>query len=143
MRLVFSAASLQKMSNTIAQITILYLPAILAAKDLAIVTIFERYPSNEQGFHSAMIKYGHEREGVILFRCCVARAVLYDWLLISITFLELYRSKTTSPVADPGFPVGGVDLVRGYGLPRRLRFENFVSKRKNLDPWGACAGHAP
>ena len=31
-------------------------------------------------------------------------------------------------MADPGFTVGG-----GRGLPRRLHFENFVSKRKNLD----------
>ena len=29
---------------------------------------------------------------------------------------------------------GNVDLVGGRGLPRWLRFENFVSKRKNLDP---------
>ena len=32
---------------------------------------------------------------------------------------------------------GGVDSRGGYVL------EFFTSKRKNLDPWGTCAGHAP
>ena len=30
------------------------------------------------------------------------------------------------PVADPGFPIGGVDLVGGRGLLRWLHFENCV-----------------
>ena len=37
-------------------------------------------------------------------------------------------------VADPGFPIGGVDLVRGRGLPRRLHFENFFVKMKESGP---------
>ena len=35
-------------------------------------------------------------------------------------------------MADPGFPVGGVDLVAGCGLPRWLRFENFVSQNERI-----------
>ena len=36
-------------------------------------------------------------------------------------------------VADPGFPVeGGVDLVGGRGLPRQLRFENFVCQNERI-----------
>ena len=35
-------------------------------------------------------------------------------------------------VADPGFPVGGVDLVGGHGLLRGLHFENFICQ--NEDP---------
>ena len=35
-------------------------------------------------------------------------------------------------VADPGFPVGGVDLVGGRGLPRRLRFEKFVCQNERI-----------
>ena len=41
-------------------------------------------------------------------------------------------------VADPGF------LVGGRGLPRWLRFENFVCQSERI--WtlrGACAGHGP
>ena len=38
-------------------------------------------------------------------------------------------------VADPGFPVGGVDLVRGAWTPEAVTFRKFcMSKRKNLDP---------
>ena len=50
------------------------------------------------------------------------------------------------PVADLGFPVGGnVDLVGGErGLPRRLRFENFVCRNERI--WtvtGWCAPGTP
>ena len=38
----------------------------------------------------------------------------------------------TSPVADPGFPVGGREPRRGHGLPRRLRFENFVCRNERI-----------
>ena len=55
-----------------------------------------------------------------------------------------YCLNLISPVADPGFPVGGVDLVGGAWALDALTFCKFcMSKRKNLDPWGACAGHAP
>ena len=43
-------------------------------------------------------------------------------------------------VADPGFPVRGVDLVVGCGLPRRLPFENFVCQNKGI--W-TLRGRAP
>ena len=47
-------------------------------------------------------------------------------------------------VADPGFPVGGRGPRRGAWTPEAVAFRKFcMSKRKNLDPWGACAGHAP
>ena len=49
------------------------------------------------------------------------------------------------PVADPGFPVGGVNLAGGAWTPEAVAFQKFcMSKRKNLDPWGvgACAGNA-
>ena len=45
--------------------------------------------------------------------------------------------KLFNSVADPEFPVGG------RGLPRRLRFEIFVSKQKNRDPWGRAPGTPP
>ena len=50
------------------------------------------------------------------------------------------------PVTAPGFPVeGGVDLVvGGVWTPEVVTFRKFcMSKRKNMDPWGVCAGHAP
>ena len=43
-------------------------------------------------------------------------------------------------VADPGFPIGeGVDLVGGCGLPRQLRFENFVCQNERI---GTLSGGA-
>ena len=39
----------------------------------------------------------------------------------------------TVPAADPGFPVGGVDLVGGgRGLPRQLYFANFVCQNERI-----------
>ena len=35
-------------------------------------------------------------------------------------------------VADPGFPVGGVDLVGGRELPRQLCLENFVCQNERI-----------
>ena len=36
-------------------------------------------------------------------------------------------------VADPGFPVGGINLVgEGRGFPRQLRFENFVCQNERI-----------
>ena len=35
-------------------------------------------------------------------------------------------------VADPGFPVGGVDLAGGRGLPRRLHFVKFECRNKRI-----------
>ena len=49
-----------------------------------------------------------------------------------------------SSVADPGFPVGGRGPRRGAWTPEAVMFRKFcMSKQKNLDPWGACTGHAP
>ena len=40
------------------------------------------------------------------------------------------------PVADPGFPVGGVDLVRGALTLKAVTFRKFcMSKQRNVDPW--------
>ena len=35
-------------------------------------------------------------------------------------------------IQDPGFPVGGVNLVGGRRLPRPLRFENFVRRNERI-----------
>ena len=46
--------------------------------------------------------------------------------------------------ADPGFPIGGANLVGGRQLPRRLRFEKFVCQNERI--WtlrGARAGGTP
>ena len=41
--------------------------------------------------------------------------------------------KSNKSVADPGFSVGGMDLVRwGRGLPRRLRSENFACQNERI-----------
>ena len=59
--------------------------------------------------------------------------------------LEL-DSKDTFPsaVADPGFPVGGgLDLVGGGGLPRWLRFENFVCQNEIIWTLGGRAPATP
>ena len=49
-------------------------------------------------------------------------------------------------VADPGFPIGGVDLVGrgGAWTPEVVTFQKFVCQNERI--WtlrGACAGHAP
>ena len=48
-------------------------------------------------------------------------------------------------VTDPGFPIGGgANLVKGTPTPDMATFRKIcMSKRKNWDPWGACAGCAP
>ena len=49
-------------------------------------------------------------------------------------------------MADPAFPVGGdVDLVGGGAwTPEVVTFRKFyMSKRKNLDPWGGVPGLDP
>ena len=40
------------------------------------------------------------------------------------------------PVADPGFPVGGVHLVGGRELPRRLHFVKFVCRNERIGSLG-------
>ena len=53
-------------------------------------------------------------------------------------------SLTQCTVADPGFPVGGVDLMGGRGPRGGYGYENFVCQNERI--WtrrGACAGHAP
>ena len=45
-------------------------------------------------------------------------------------------------VADPGFPIGGHGPCRwGCGLPRQLRFENFVCQNKKIGT--LRGGHMP
>ena len=52
---------------------------------------------------------------------------------------EIHSLTTCNAVADPGFPVGGRQL-----LPEAATFRKIcMSKRKNLDPWGARPGGAP
>ena len=47
-------------------------------------------------------------------------------------------------MADPGFPVEGVDLVGGTWTPEAVTFQKFsMLKRKNLDPWGRAPGTPP
>ena len=47
-------------------------------------------------------------------------------------------------VADPGFPVGGADLVGGAPTPEAATFQkNLYVKMKNLDPYGARAAAPP
>ena len=41
--------------------------------------------------------------------------------------VNMYKS-----LADPGFPVGGRGPRGGRGLPRQLRFENFVCRNKRI-----------
>ena len=48
------------------------------------------------------------------------------------------NSDKCRPVADPGFPVGGAPT------PEAATFRKIcMSKRKNLDPWGARASGDP
>ena len=52
-----------------------------------------------------------------------------DW------FHSLASSGNSHAVADPGFPVGGADLVGGAPTPEAATFRKIcMSKRKNLDP---------
>ena len=44
-------------------------------------------------------------------------------------------------MVDPGFPVGGMDLVGGRELPRRLRFKNFICQNERT--WTLGEGRAP
>ena len=47
-------------------------------------------------------------------------------------------------MADPGFPVGSVDLVGGAWTPEAVTFRNFVCHNERI--WtlgGACPEHAP
>ena len=46
-------------------------------------------------------------------------------------------------MADPGFPVGGADLVGGRQLPRRLHFEKFVCQNERMWTLGGGASGAP
>ena len=41
-------------------------------------------------------------------------------------------NSETFPVVDPGFPLGGVDLVGGREFLRRLRFKNFVCQNERI-----------
>ena len=50
---------------------------------------------------------------------------------------------STFSATDPGFPVGGANLVGEAPTPEVATFRKIcMSKQKNLDPWG-CTGGAP
>ena len=51
---------------------------------------------------------------------------------IIINFSQKIPDNLYNPVADPGLPVGGVDFVGGGGLPRWLRFKNFVCQNERI-----------
>ena len=58
----------------------------------------------------------------------------------------MVKLRNLISVADPGFPVGGGrgPRRRGCGLPRQLRFENFVCQNERIGTLrGARTGHAP
>ena len=49
-----------------------------------------------------------------------------------------------APVADPGFPVGGVwTSWGGCGPPRWLHFKNFDCQNEGIWTYQACARHTP
>ena len=48
------------------------------------------------------------------------------------------------PVADPGFPVGGVYPLGGCGPPTQALFTRNVCKNEKIGSHrGVCTGHAP
>ena len=51
------------------------------------------------------------------------------------------KKQVTLAVAEPGFPIEGVDLVGG-GVDSYISKILYV-KMKKSGPLGACAGHAP
>ena len=73
---------------------------------------------------------------ILLIPCKIKRLLE---LLVRLSWLDCCTSNHKA-VADPGFPVGGVDLVGGRGLPRWLRFENFVCQNERI--W-TLRGRAP
>ena len=57
---------------------------------------------------------------------------------------SLRMSRVPGAVADPGFPVEGAHLAVGALTPEEATVRKIcMSKRKNLDPYGARAGSAP
>ena len=77
-------------------------------------------------------------------QCCIytSRCCNHTCTSVSITWFTFYHSPE-SPVADPGFPVGGGRGPRrgGRGLPRRLRFKNFACQNERI--WTRRGGRAP
>ena len=55
--------------------------------------------------------------------------------------LNLVRTLLPKQWRIQDFPQGGVDLVGGRVLPRRLRFENFVCQNERI--WTLGGGRAP
>ena len=67
--------------------------------------------------------------------------VFTTWCVLD--YLDLHRAYRctgvgTIAVADPGFPVGGVDLVGGCGLQRRLRFVKFLCQNERIGSLREC-----
>ena len=72
------------------------------------------------------------------------------FLKFAITVVNIFRLSLEiiiqHTVADPGFPVGGRGpRRRGCGLPRQLRFENFVCQNERIGTLrgGARWAHPP
>ena len=76
--------------------------------------------------------------------CLIAKIIGCNGMIILRAKCLSCVGVSSTSVADPGFPVGGIDLVGRRGLPRWLRFKNFVYQNERI--WtlrGACAGQAP
>ena len=72
---------------------------------------------------------------------CLKNMLLYSIEIVIYQYLQLilqcYFNGHAVAVADPGFPVGGMDLRRGTWTPDVATFQKIcMSKWKNLDPWG-------
>ena len=53
---------------------------------------------------------------------------------VVVIFMDVYWSQPLA-LADPGFPVGGVDLIGRASIPNAVMFQKFcMLKRKNLHP---------
>ena len=53
--------------------------------------------------------------------------------MFQLTDIRGFSKPFAKAVEDPGFPVGGVDLVgEGRGLPRQVCFENFVCQNERI-----------
>ena len=68
--------------------------------------------------------------------CKIYLSTVLGNTLDTVTFLSLFNTKHKT-VANPGFPVGG----GGRGLPRRIRFENFVYQNERI--WTLRGERAP
>ena len=56
------------------------------------------------------------------------------------TYIQIFKVIT---VADPGFPVGGANLIGGANSRCGYVSKNLYVKTKESGPLGACTGGAP